>query len=457
MASQYQTSKSILSLSELESFCHRMGMSLQSGIPLREAWESEADLVRGRKRSVFDRVAEKLREGEHTAEALASTGAFPALLVEMVRVGEETGNLDQVFFKLADHYRNLIRTRRTFYQGITWPVLQAIAGVLVITLFLLALDYLQRRVPVLVAYDLFQLGLTPLQNLAVLWCGVLVVVAIPLWLAWSIRRGRLGGAIGRAATMLPLVGKIWRRMATSRFAWAFGAAIDAGMDAVSATRLALSGSSYGAFRRREAEIVRSIERGNSFESSLRQTGAFPAELLRAIAIGERTGRITESVQRLSEDYEEQSAMSLRRLGQISGLVVSMSVVGLIGFSILAMYAGYMSTVSEALNANTKTLAEIRQATASTGATAANGEASPESDNSIIQTRDAMVKDFVENNESFKQIESIYTQLGRFGKVSNQEFLDGLVGESPAEKRYREMKERMQREREQNAEAGNQAE
>lgn len=408
---------------------------MQSGITIAETFIAEAEIARGRKRKILDQVARNLRDGEQVAVALEQSGGFPTLLIEMSRVGDEAGVLGEVFLKLANHYRDLVRSRRVFYQGITWPLLQAAAGTLVITLFLLALHYLQSRVPNLVAYDLFQLGLTPLQNLALFWGVVLALLAIPIAVVWCVRKGLVGNVLGRFLGFLPLVGSTWERMATSRFAWSFGTAIDAGVDAVHAVRLGLRGSHHHPFQLHEQEIVQSIERGNSFESSFRQTGVFPTDFLQAVSIGERTGRVTESVQRLSEDYEEQSALSLRRLGQVSGIVVSLSVFALIGVSILAMYAGYMGEVAEALNANTATISELRDTESG------SGESSP--DNSILQTRDRMVKDFVENNEDFQKIESIYTQLGRFGEVSNNEFLDGLLGKTPAQQRA----ERARRERE----------
>jgi hypothetical protein len=84
---------------------------------------------------------------------------------------------------------------------------------------------------------------------------------------------------------------------------------------------------------------------------------------------------------------------------------------MIGFSVMLMYASYLGNLADAMKANALTLDQIRQGQQTT--------------NPVIATRNNLVKDFVENNKDFKQIESIYKQLGRYNEMTENEFLDGL--------------------------------
>ena len=52
----------------------------------------------------MEEVAERLKEGQGMAKPLQQTGLFPLLAVQMVLVGEETGELDQMLYKVADIY-----------------------------------------------------------------------------------------------------------------------------------------------------------------------------------------------------------------------------------------------------------------------------------------------------------------------------------------------------------------
>lgn len=410
------------SLPALERFCHLMGLSLRGGQSFVEALRTYSRSGKWNAKPVIDAVI----AGESAASALDKSRDFPELLIGMVEVGEGAGKLDETFLRLADYYRELIRSRRVFRQAIFRPVLQLIAAACILGLMFFALDHLQRTVTVVVAPDLFGLGLPPLGNMAL----VLVVVGLLLLLVggllWRTSRVRAPSRLSGLWRRLPGVGTTWKRISTSRFAWTLGVAIDAGTDAVTAVRWAVRGSSDPTYKKVEQQLVESLRAGESFEAALAATHQFPPELIQAVAVGESTGQVTECVQRLSLDYDEQNAISLRRMGQVSGMAVSLSVVLLLGFTIVSMYSQYLQMVSGALRANSQTLEQMREAVAA-------GPTDSGEDNELLQTRDRMVKDFVENNSDFSKIESIYSTLGRFNEMTPNEFLDAIAGDSPPPK------------------------
>ncbi len=443
---------STFSTPDLERFCHLMGLSLRGGQSFVEAIRAYSRAGKWNSQPVVDAVI----SGESAASALNNSGNFPELLIGMLEVGEATGKLDETFLRMADYYREIIRSQRAFRQGIFRPVLQLIAAASILSLLFFALDYLQRKVSVVVAPDLFGLGLPPLGNMVV----VLVVAGLILLmlglLVWRTSRPRRPSPMSALLRRLPGVGTTWKRISASRFAWTLGVAIDAGTDAVTAARWAVRGSADASYKKVESQLVDSLRRGESFETALAETHRFPPELIQAVAVGESTGQVTECVQRLSLDYDEQNAIALRRMGQFSGMVVSLSVVLLLGFTVVSMYSQYMQMVSGALTANSQTLQQMREAVsavpldgnqllrpqnssmdsaAAAGALDADalGANSDPADNEIIQTRDRMVKDFVENNSDFGKIESIYSTLGRFNEMTPNEFLDAIGGESPPAK------------------------
>lgn len=433
--------RSLLPVSQLEKACYRLSVSLKAGIPIAQAWENESQLLRGRTRRSFDKVLERIQAGMTLADAIAKETCFPPMLTEMVRVGEETGQLDQAFLRTADHYRNLVRMKRTFLQGITWPVLQLIAAVAVMSLFFVVLHLLESKISGLFAPDLFMLGLSPLGNLLLFW-GVLLFVLVSVFLAVKgIRSGWFGSLPMRIAMAVPMLGSTINTLALSRFAWSFGMAVDAGMNAQRAIRLGLRSTQNSFYRAREAAIATSVAEGNDFFTALHRADAFPNDLLQAVQVGELTGELTESLERLSDDYREQSAINLRRISQISGFGIFIMVGSMIGFSILLMYASYLGTLADAMKSNTLTLEQIRKG--------------QQTSNPVISARNELVKDFVENNEDFKQIESIYTYLGRYNEMTPDEFLDGLFPDSKKSNARSRKKRREQRSDESAVGAGSQ--
>ena len=408
------TAGPLLSLRQLEKMCYRLGASLKAGISIEEAWRNETSLLNGGAHRAFDNVHARLLDGGTLTDALFVEHCFPQLLNEMVRVGEETGQLDQAFLKMADHYRALVRMKRTFLQGITWPILQLLAATAVISLFFVVLHVLQSRISGLVAPDVFFLGLSPLGNLLLFWAVLMLVTISGYLVIRGIRSGWFGTLPMRIAFAIPVLGSTIKTLSLSRFAWAFGTAVDAGMNAQNAIRLGLRSTQNRFFQVHEPSIAKSVASGKDFFTALSQSDAFPDDLLQAVQTGERTGELTESLRRLSDDYWEQSEINLRRVGQISGFGIVVMVGSMMGFSILLMYASYLGTLSDALKGQALTLEQIRDGQTTT--------------NPVIAVRNEMVKDFVENNKDFQQIETIYKHLGKYNEMTPNEFLDGLFPE-----------------------------
>jgi type II secretory pathway component PulF len=390
---------------------------------------------------VFERVLRQLKGGESLASALANEPLFPLLLTEIVRVGEETGRLDQAFLRMADHYRAIVRMKRTFLQGVTWPVLQLSAAAAVISLLFVVLHLLEKRISGLVAPDVFMLGLSPLENLGLFWAVLLGAGFCVFLIVKGVMSGWFGSLPLRIAMTIPLLGNTIKELALSRFAWAFGTAVDSGMYATQAMALGLRSTQNRYYLSHEREIVLSLTAGEDLFAALHRTDAFPPDLLQTVRTGELTGELTEGLERLSDDYQEQAAINLRRIGQISGFGIFTAVSGMLMLAVLLMYGNYLGMVSDALKGQSLTLEQIRadqnqmasalsekQAATTGESVRAQQPGDQPNKNPILATRDSMVKDFVENNEDFKQIESMYQTLGRFNEMTPHEFLDSIAPE-----------------------------
>jgi type II secretory pathway component PulF len=141
---------------------------------------------------------------------------------------------------------------------VTWPVLQLAAAAAVVSLLFVGLHLLETRVAGLVAPDLFLLGLSPLENLTLFW-AVLLGAGLSLFLiAKGVASGWFGSLPLRATMMIPLVGGTIKELALSRFAWAFGAAVDSGMSAVQAVRLGLSSTRNRYYESHERRIAAAL-------------------------------------------------------------------------------------------------------------------------------------------------------------------------------------------------------
>lgn len=122
-------------------FCRTLGTLIASNVSLLDALR----ICRGAIGNIIlaeaiDRVHDSIREGESIADPLRACGLFDEIVVNMVAVGEETGELDKMLLKIADSYEAEVETAVTNMVRLLEPLFIVIMGVgvgtIVIALFL---------------------------------------------------------------------------------------------------------------------------------------------------------------------------------------------------------------------------------------------------------------------------------------------------------------------------------
>ncbi len=92
-------------------------MLLENGVELPAAMKLVRDVIGNRYAArVLDQAYDALRKGRSFLEPLSQSGLFPAVVINMLRVGEETGSLTSSFFHMADMFEEKLETavQRTF-------------------------------------------------------------------------------------------------------------------------------------------------------------------------------------------------------------------------------------------------------------------------------------------------------------------------------------------------------
>ncbi|MFC2061947.1 type II secretion system F family protein [Elusimicrobiota bacterium] len=125
----------------IAKFTRTFGTLIKSGVPILEALDTVA-LTSGNRvieEAVLD-AKESIREGEKIAEPLAKSGVFPPMVMQMISVGEETGNLDTMLSKIADFYDSEVDVAVEGLTSMIEPVIIVgmglIIGAIVVAMFM---------------------------------------------------------------------------------------------------------------------------------------------------------------------------------------------------------------------------------------------------------------------------------------------------------------------------------
>ncbi|HKH48291.1 MAG TPA: type II secretion system F family protein [Thermoanaerobaculia bacterium] len=116
-------------------FCRTLSTLTASGVPILDGLEITAKTAGN---AIIEdavmAVRKSVEEGKTISEPLAETKVFPAMVVQMINVGEQTGALDQMLSKIADFYEEEVDTAVAGLMKLIEPLMIAILGVVIGTI-----------------------------------------------------------------------------------------------------------------------------------------------------------------------------------------------------------------------------------------------------------------------------------------------------------------------------------
>jgi len=113
-------------------FSRTLGTLIKSGVPIIQSLDTVAK-TSGNKiiEAAILTAREEVRKGEHIAEPLKKSGQFPSMVVQMIAIGEQTGNLDTMLAKIADFYDEEVDTAVKSLTSLIEPLVMVILGLVI--------------------------------------------------------------------------------------------------------------------------------------------------------------------------------------------------------------------------------------------------------------------------------------------------------------------------------------
>ncbi len=321
--------------------CHRLGTSLGAGVDIMDVLRRESQHGSRSFRQNMSHIADKVGRGSTLTEAMQDCGGyFPPLACELVGVGEEAGRLESVLLRLAEHYQHLIKLRRVLLLGIIWPGIQLFAAIFIIGGLILLLGVLGTTTTVF--------GLAGGRGAAIYFGIVAAIIATLTLGGFGLARGWFGPLPGRIIMHIPGIGKAIKTMALARLSWTLSMALESGVDAGRSMRLALQSTQNPFFTHHIDDVDAVIQRGGQFHEALAKTGVFPDDFLTALENAELSGTESESLSRMSQEYQTQAETASTALAVIISMAIWALVAALLVTMIFYLFMNlYMKPINDA--------------------------------------------------------------------------------------------------------------
>ena len=113
-------------------FSRTLGTLLESGVPLLSALFIVKNIVNNRLISdVIENARKEVEEGQSLSGSLSKSDLFPPLTIQMISVGEQSGNIEQMLYKVSDSYENEVESSIMMITSLLEPVMILVMGLFV--------------------------------------------------------------------------------------------------------------------------------------------------------------------------------------------------------------------------------------------------------------------------------------------------------------------------------------
>ena len=299
-------------------FTQELATLLNAGVPLDRALSIVAELTsRGDFRSVVMDVMRILKGGKSLADSLATRPShFSELYINMVRAGEASGSLAQIFDRLAEFERTRDDLRGYIVSSLIYPILLTLVGLgsifvllnFVVPRFALIFSDPRMKIP---TPTLILLEVSAMVQAYWLPTAVALLVAIVLFQVYiRTLAGRLWWDTIRLK--MPLLGDALRKAETARFARAMSTLVAASVPLVQSLGIARGILNNRRMAGTLEQVAQGVKRGEGIAGPLARVGEFPPLAGHLLSVGEETGHLDAMFNRMADIYDGETRTAIRR-------------------------------------------------------------------------------------------------------------------------------------------------
>jgi type IV pilus assembly protein PilC len=328
---------------EIINFTVHIATSIGAGIPILDTLQdAEGQTTNKRLQSAIREISEQLSGGSNLSDALSRyPQIFSDVYVSMVRVGEASGTLEEVLRRLVEflEWQEALASeirRASIYPATVFLAVMALVGILLGFVFPRMLPViLSLRAPLpfitramIAAGDFVRFG----------WVWIVLGMAGLFFLVRMLGATEGGRFIIDALKLRsPVMGGLVEKICLSRFAHHLALLLRTGVDITQSLSITAQVVGNAVIAQAVSEVKEKVIQGGSLWRSLQETGAFPPLLVRMVFIGETTGTIDRSLERVTQFYDREIPATVKKMFAILEPLIIVALAALVLTVALAIF------------------------------------------------------------------------------------------------------------------------
>ncbi|MBJ6894556.1 type II secretion system F family protein [Vibrio cholerae] len=330
----------------------QLATMLTTGVPIVQALKLVGDNHRkAEMKSILAQITKSVEAGTPLSKAMRTASAhFDTLYVDLVETGEMSGNLPEVFERLATYREKSEQLRAKVIKALIYPSM--------VVLVALGVSYLMLTMVIPEFESMFKgfgaelpwftqqvLKLSHWVQAYSLWAFIAIAAAI--FGLKTLRKNSLQIRLktSRLGLKFPIIGNVLAKASIAKFSRTLATSFAAGIPILASLKTTAKTSGNVHFETAINEVYRDTAAGIPMYIAMRNTDAFPEMVLQMVMIGEESGQLDDMLNKVATIYEFEVDNTVDNLGKILEPLIIVFLGTVVGGLVVAMYLPIFNLMS----------------------------------------------------------------------------------------------------------------
>ena len=332
-----------ISNKRLLTFMHQMALMIRSGISLSVAMAVMCDTEKDKNMlRILQEITANLYNGITLSQSLSSFKTFPTVYVNIIQTGEANGRLDEAFDKCVSLLKKEITLKNKIKGAMIYPIF-----LLILTIALIIV----MSIVVLPAFkDLFESFGSELPIMTQItmgisdvllhygWLVVLIIVAIVVTIRILYKKNYSFCMWWSTFQLkIPIIGEVLRLNQLTRFANMMATLTSSGVNILYSLELSRDVVGNKFMSDCLNQVIEDVRIGTPINISLsRYPKAFDPLFVSMIRVGEESGMLSDSLNKMADMYDEQATDATQRMTDAMTPAMTIIIAGIVGFVVISI-------------------------------------------------------------------------------------------------------------------------
>ncbi len=330
----------------------QLATMLTTGVPIVQALKLVGDNHRkAEMKSILAQITKSVEAGTPLSKAMRTASAhFDTLYVDLVETGEMSGNLPEVFERLATYREKSEQLRAKVIKALIYPSM--------VVLVALGVSYLMLPMVIPEFESMFKgfgaelpwftqqvLKLSHWVQAYSLWAFIAIAAAIFGLKALRKNSFQIRLKTSRLGLKFPIIGNVLAKASIAKFSRTLATSFAAGIPILASLKTTAKTSGNVHFETAINEVYRDTAAGMPMYIAMRNTEAFPEMVLQMVMIGEESGQLDDMLNKVATIYEFEVDNTDDNLGKILEPLIIVFLGTVVGGLVVAMYLPIFNLMS----------------------------------------------------------------------------------------------------------------